>query len=72
MSLQRITESLAVLFATHPIVFWHDSEGEFSSTVDNLALDNVNLVRLDETPALQIKIDAGSRYFCERFFRASC
>ena len=57
MSLQRITDSLAVLFASHPIVFWHDSEGEFAATVDNLALDNVNLVRLDETPALQIKID---------------
>lgn len=56
MSLQRITDSLAVLFASHPIVFWHDSEGEFSATLDNLALDNVNLVRLQETPALQIKM----------------
>jgi uncharacterized protein (TIGR02687 family) len=56
MSLQRITDSLAVLFTSHPIVFWHDSEGEFSSTVDNLALANVNYVRLQETPALQIKM----------------
>jgi uncharacterized protein (TIGR02687 family) len=56
LSLQRITDSLAVLFASHPIVFWHDSEGEFSATVDNLALDNVNLVRLQGTPALQIKM----------------
>jgi len=57
LSLQRITESLKDLFASHPIVFWHDSEGEFLSTVDNLVLDNVHVVRLDETPALQIKID---------------
>ncbi|MDD5277350.1 MAG: BREX-1 system phosphatase PglZ type A [Methylovulum sp.] len=57
MSLQRITDSLAALFAAQPIVFWHDSEGEFATTVDNLVLDNVNLVRLHETPALQVKID---------------
>ncbi len=57
MSLQRITDSLKDLFTSHPIVFWHDSEGEFLSTIDNLDLDNVRLVRLDETPALQIKID---------------
>ena len=57
MSLQRITDSLKDLFTSHPIVFWHDSEGEFSTTVDNLVLDNVHVVRLEETPALQIKID---------------
>lgn len=57
MSLQRITDSLAALFAAQPIVFWHDSEGEFATTVENLVLDNVNLVRLHETPALQVKID---------------
>ncbi|MFI3135588.1 MAG: BREX-1 system phosphatase PglZ type A, partial [Methylococcaceae bacterium] len=57
MSLQRITESLRDLFTSHAIVFWHDSEGEFLATVDNLVLDKVHVVRLDETPALQIKID---------------
>ncbi|MCX7098058.1 MAG: hypothetical protein NTV43_09180 [Methylococcales bacterium] len=57
MSLQRITESLKDLFTSYTIVFWHDSEGEFSSTVDNLVLDKVEVVRLDKTPALQIKID---------------
>lgn len=57
MSLQRITDSLAALFAAQPIVFWHDSEGEFATTVENLVLDNVNLVRLHETAALQVKID---------------
>lgn len=57
MSLQRITDSLNALFASHAIVFWHDVDGEFSSTIDNLALDKVNLVRIDELSALQIKID---------------
>ncbi|MFI3197440.1 MAG: BREX-1 system phosphatase PglZ type A, partial [Methylococcaceae bacterium] len=57
MSLQRITDSLKDLFASQAIVFWHDPEGEFLATVDHLVLDNVEVVRLDETPALQIKID---------------
>ncbi|WP_411725285.1 BREX-1 system phosphatase PglZ type A [Methyloglobulus sp.] len=57
MSLQRITDSLNTLFTSHAIVFWHDAEGEFSSTVDNVSLENVNLVRLNEMPALQVKID---------------
>jgi len=57
LSLQRITDSLNVLFASHSIVFWHDVEGEFSSAVENLSLENVKLIRLHETPALQIKID---------------
>lgn len=57
MSLQRIANSLTSLFAAYPIVFWNDLEGEFSASVASLALDNVNLVRLDETPALQVKID---------------
>lgn len=57
MSLQRITDSLTALFNSYPIVFWHDSDGEFLSTIDNLVLGNICVVRLDETPALQIKID---------------
>ncbi|POZ49962.1 BREX-1 system phosphatase PglZ type A [Methylovulum psychrotolerans] len=56
MSLQRITDSLAALFAVQPIVFWHDAEGEFAATVDNLVPDNAALVRLQDTPALQVKL----------------
>ena len=52
-----MTDSLKDLFTSYPIVFWHDTEGEFSSIVDNLVLENVHVVHLDETPALQIKID---------------
>jgi hypothetical protein len=57
MSLQRITDSLNDLFNSYAIVFWHDVDGEFLSAVENLSLENVNLIRLHETPALQIKID---------------
>lgn len=57
MTQQRITDSLATLFTTHPVVFWHDVEAEFAAIVDSLQLEGVTLVRLDDTPALRIKID---------------
>ena len=57
MSQQRLFDSLSALFATHPVVFWHDVESEFASAVDALQLDGVQLVRLDDTPVLQIKLD---------------
>jgi hypothetical protein len=39
------------------VVFWHDVEAEFASVVGGLQLDGVQLVRLDDTPALRIKLD---------------
>jgi uncharacterized protein (TIGR02687 family) len=56
MSLHRITESLAALFATNTIVFWHDIDGEFLDSIESLTPENVELVRLDATAALQIKL----------------
>ena len=38
------------------IIFWNDDGGEFQEILDELNLDNVNIVRLDETPSLEIKI----------------
>lgn len=57
MSQQRITDSLNNLFESQRIIFWHDPEGEFSSVVATLALGEVQLIRLDETPALKVKLD---------------
>lgn len=57
MSQQRLIESLTRLFATNPVVFWHDVEGEFAADVEGLKLDGVQVVRLDTTPALRVKID---------------
>ena len=57
MTQQRITDSLSTLFTTHAVVFWHDVEAEFASVVDNLQLGGVQLVRLDDTPALRVKLD---------------
>lgn len=57
MSQQRLLESLDALFITHPVVFWHDVDAEFASAVDGLQLADVQLVRLDDTPALRVKLD---------------
>lgn len=57
MSNQRIFDSLTSLFATHSVVFWHDVESEFTAAVDTLQLDGVQLLRLDDTPALRVKLD---------------
>lgn len=57
MSQQRLLESLGTLFNTHPVVFWHDVESEFAPTLDSLQLDGVQLVYLDKTPALRVKLD---------------
>jgi uncharacterized protein (TIGR02687 family) len=45
------------LFANQSVVFWHDLDGEFSTSAGELSLDGVRLVKLDETPALRIKLD---------------
>ena len=57
MTQQRVADSLTALFTSHSVVFWHDVESEFSSAVDSLQLDGVQLVRLDDTPVLRVKLD---------------
>lgn len=66
MSDQRILDSLTVLFANHGVVFWHDVDGEFSSAIDGIHLEGVQVVRVDQVPALGVKINierlAGQRW----------
>jgi hypothetical protein len=57
MTNPRISLALESFFGETPVVFWHDVEAEFAAVVDSLQLDGVQLVRLDETPALRIKLD---------------
>ncbi|RKR45948.1 BREX-1 system phosphatase PglZ type A [Paraburkholderia sp. BL17N1] len=40
----------------HSLVFWNDADGEFASQLDGAELDGVRVVRLDQVPALQVKI----------------
>lgn len=57
MSNQRIYDSLSSLFTTHSVVFWHDVDAEFVHALDSLNLDGVQLIRLDDTPTLRVKLD---------------
>jgi uncharacterized protein (TIGR02687 family) len=53
---QRITDALDKLFAQHPVVFWHDVDNEYGFSVQSLIPDGVELLYLDTTPALALKI----------------
>lgn len=57
MSQQRITETLASLFSSNTIVFWHDVDGEFAFSVESLKPPEIALLDLDRTPWLQVKIE---------------
>lgn len=56
MSQQRITDALTTAFSNHSIVFWHDADEEFSFSVKNILPDAVELLYLDDLPALAIKL----------------
>jgi len=56
MSITKISGSLNNLFASNSIIFWHDVENEFLSIIDQLALNDVKVIRIDEQPNLGIKI----------------
>jgi hypothetical protein len=56
MSQQRITDALTTAFSSHSIVFWHDADGEFSFSVRNLLPEGIELLYLDDLPALAIKL----------------
>ena len=58
MNTARLKGSLEHLFITEKqrIVFWHDAEREFEDTLPSLELDGVEVVRLDEVGALELKI----------------
>ena len=58
MNIKQITDSLAKIYQEENkrIVFWYDGEGEFEEILPTLDLANVSIVRLEETPSLELKI----------------
>lgn len=58
MDSQRIGAALADHFERdgRRVVFWHDPDREFEETLGSLSLDGVTLLRLDESPALGLKV----------------
>ena len=53
---QRVADALTTAFSTHSVVFWHDADGEFTFSVKNLLPDTIELLYLDDLPALSIKL----------------
>jgi uncharacterized protein (TIGR02687 family) len=56
LSKHRISEAIKSLLAVQPIVFWNDADGEFAGQLDSLDLPGVEIIRLDQTPALRAKV----------------
>jgi len=57
MDSAKITSRLRRCFEQgHRIVFWRDQDGEFEDMLDALSLDNVTIIRLSESPLLQVKV----------------
>lgn len=56
MSESKIRHALNVLFDNNTNVFWHDEEGEFSTTVESLSMPGIELIMLDQEPALKLKL----------------
>lgn len=59
MSQTQIAQALARLFAADgraSVVFWNDADGEFLGALEALDLAGVQILRMDQTPALRAKI----------------
>jgi uncharacterized protein (TIGR02687 family) len=58
MDIKRIETALMDQFLTEGqrLVFWHDPEREFEDSLATLNLEAVTLLRLDEHPALAVKV----------------
>lgn len=58
MDTQQLTEALTKIYDEEAarIVFWNDPQQEFLTLIDGLDLEQVNLVRLDQTGGLETKL----------------
>jgi uncharacterized protein (TIGR02687 family) len=57
----RVADALRALLAGQHAVFWHDVDQAFSTLLDTLDLgDDVQVVKVEEQPALRVKLDIES------------
>lgn len=56
MTNQRIQIALEAIFSETALVFWHDTDAEFAPALDGLHLEGVTVLRLDDNPALRVKL----------------
>ncbi|MDM8516198.1 BREX-1 system phosphatase PglZ type A [Desulfobacterales bacterium HSG16] len=59
MNISKIENTIKTIFAEKKkrIIFWYDGEKEFEDIVSEIKLDDVKIVRLDETSLLELKIE---------------
>ena len=58
MDTSQVTKGLQKLYQEERarIVFWQDPDREFEDSLSDLSIDDIQLLRLDETPALEAKV----------------
>ena len=58
MDTKQLNEALNKIFVEEDerIVFWNDPQQEFDRTVESLGLENVNVVRLDQSGGIETKL----------------
>ena len=58
MNITQIRDTLNSIFNEKKkrIIFWYDGEKEFEEVLPGLLLDNATVIRMDEIPALELKI----------------
>jgi hypothetical protein len=58
MNITQIRDTLNSIFIEKykRIIFWYDGEKEFEEILPELVLDNATIMRIDKTPALELKI----------------
>lgn len=57
MSSEKIKTALTSLFTERRFVFWHDEDCQFAEVIAGLDNPAIHVVKIDEMPALQLKID---------------
>ncbi len=59
MNIAQVTDALTKIFASERIVFWNDPAKDFLSLFDDelaAPVEGVSVIRLDQIPALQVKL----------------
>ncbi len=58
MDIKQINQTLIRIFKEENkrIIFWYDGEKEFEESLPSIQVDDVNILRLDEIGALDLKI----------------
>lgn len=55
MNIEQLEKGLLAKFAQSRIVFWQDSDGEFTEQLSELGLKDIELVNLDQQSSFAVK-----------------